>query len=203
MQRKLQELTNKIYQEGVSKGNAEAEAIISNAGKEADNIISEAKKEADLLLKEAKKKSEEIISNGKAELKLGSKQALNALKQQITDLINGEIIDSSVAAAFDDTQFIENIIEQAVKNWTAASENPEVTVLVPGSEEKKLVDYFAKSVKNRLDKGFEIKADANVKTGFQISPKDGSYKISFTGDDFTNFLKQYLRPKLIELLFAD
>src|SRR4030042_2198339 len=117
MQNKLQELTEKIYQEGISKGNTEAEAIISNARKEADNIISGAKKEADEILKEARKKSEEILSNGKAELKLSSKQAINALKQQITDLINGEIIHSSVSSAFDDLQFIQRIIEQAVKNW--------------------------------------------------------------------------------------
>jgi len=203
MQNKIQEITEKIYQEGISKGNAEAETIVSDARKEADNIISEAKKEADSLLKEARKKSEEIISNGKAELKLSLKQALNAMKQQITDLINGEIIHSSVSSAFDDPQFIQKIIEQAVKNWNADAENPEITVLVPGNEEKKLIDYFTKSVKKMLDKGIEIKADGNVKTGFQISPRDGGYKISFTGDDFTNFLKQYLRPKLVELLFVD
>ena len=203
MQNKIQEITEKIYQEGISKGNAEAEIILSDARKEADNIISEAKKEADSLLKEARKKSEEIISKGKSELKLSSKQALNALKQQITDLINGEIIHSSVSSAFDDPHFIQKIIEQAVKNWNTDAENPEITVLVPDNEEKKLIDYFTKSVKKMLDKGIEIKADGNVKTGFQISPRDGSYKISFTGDDFTNFLKQYLRPKLIKLLFVD
>jgi len=204
MQNKIQEITEKIYQEGISKGNAEAEAIVSDARKEAELIISEAKKEADSILKEAKKKSEEIISNGNAELKLGSKQALSALKQQITDLINGEIIQSAVSSAFDDRQFIQKIIEQAVKNWNAgADEYPEITVLIPEGEEKKLIEYFTKSVKKMLDKGIEIKADENVKTGFQISPREGSYKISFTGDDFENFLKQYLRPRLVELLFVD
>jgi len=38
--------------------------------------------------------------------------------------------------------------------------------------------------------------------GFQIGPKDGSYKVSFTDEDFKNFFKDYLRPGLIELLFA-
>jgi V/A-type H+-transporting ATPase subunit E len=203
MQNKIQEITEKIYQEGISKGNAEAETIIADARKEANYIISEAKKEADSLLKEAKKKSEEIITNGKAELKLSSKQALNALKQQVTNIINGEIIHTSVSSAFADRQFIQKIIEKAVSNWKAGAENPEITVLIPDNEEKKLLDFFTKSAKKLLDKGLEIKADENVKTGFQISPKDGSYKISFTGDDFSNFLKHYLRPKLVELLFED
>ncbi len=203
MQNKIQKITEKIYQEGISKGNAEAEAIVSDARKEANNILSEAKKEADSILKEAGKKSEEIISNARAELKLSSKQALSALKQQITDIINGEIIHASVSSAFDDRQFMQKIIEQAVKNWNAGAENPEISVLIPGNEEKKLIEYFTASAKKMLDKGMEIKTGENVKTGFQISPKDGSYKISFTGDDFANFFKQYLRPKLVELLFAD
>lgn len=203
MQNKIQKITDKIYQEGISKGNAEAEAIVSDARKEASQIISEAKKEADSIIKEARKKSEEIVSNGNAELKLSSKQALNALKQQITDIINGEILHTSVSSVFNDRQFVQKIIEQAVKNWNTGTENPDISVLVPVSEEKKLIEYFTASAKKMLDKGLEIKADENIKTGFQISPQDGGYKISFTGNDFENFLKQYLRPKLVELLFVD
>ncbi len=47
MQTKLQELTEKIYQEGVNKANEEAEKIINSAKKEADGIVSGAKKEAE------------------------------------------------------------------------------------------------------------------------------------------------------------
>jgi V/A-type H+-transporting ATPase subunit E len=204
MQSKLQELTEKIYQEGVEKGNAEAEVIISNAKKEAESIVTEAKKQAENLIKEAKKKSDEILSNGESELKLSSKQAVNALKQKITDLINGSIINATVSTAFDDKSFIQKVIETTVKNWNSATkESPEVTVLVPKSDEKSLLEYFTKSAKNLLDKGLEIKGDESIKSGFQISPKDGSFKIGFTGDDFANFFKQYLRPRLVELLFED
>lgn len=204
MQNKLQEITEKIYQEGISKGNAEAETIISNAKKEAENIIIEAKKEADNLLKAAKKKSDEIKTNGEAELKLSSKQALNALKQQITDLIAGSIVNPLISEVFDDKNFIRKIIELAVKNWNATSSgNPEITLLISETEEKSLQDYFAKSAKELLDKGLEIKTEGSIKSGFQISPKDGGYKISFTGNDFNNFFKQYLRPKLVDLLFEE
>jgi len=204
MQSKLQELTEKIYQEGVEKGNAEAESIISNAKKEADSIVADAKKQAENLLKEAKKKSDETKLNGEAELKLSSKQALNALKQQVTDLINGTIVNASVSAAFDDKSFVQKMIETTIKNWNPGTkENPDITVLVPANDEKKLVEYFTKSAKKLLDKGLEIKTDETLKSGFRISPRDGSYKIGFTEDDFTNFFKQYLRPRLVGLLFED
>ncbi len=204
MQNKLQELTEKIYQEGISKGNAEAEIIISDAKNEAKTILTNAKKEAEKLLTDAKKKSEEIKSNAEAELKLSSKQAINSLKQGITNLINDSIVNSSVSKAFDDDTFVKKIIELSVNKWDLSSdENIDISILIPENEEKKLSEYFIHSAKKLLDRGMEIKPVSDLKKGFQISPKDGSYKISFTDDDFVNFFKQYLRPKLIELLFGE
>ena len=109
---------------------------------------------------------------------------INALKQKTTDLINGTIVKGTVDKAFNDKEFVKEIILTITKNWISGSAGAaDLSVL--------------------LDKGLEIKFDETVKSGFQISPKDGSYKISFTDKDFENFFIQYLRPRLIELLFAE
>ena len=46
MENKIQELTDKIYREGVEKGNEEAQRLVSNAREEAAKIIEDARKEA-------------------------------------------------------------------------------------------------------------------------------------------------------------
>jgi len=56
MQNKLQELTEKLYAEGLSKGRQEAEEIKSRAQKEAEEIIASAKKEYDSILQKARKR---------------------------------------------------------------------------------------------------------------------------------------------------
>lgn len=56
MENKIQELTDKIYHEGVEKGNEEAKNLIHNAKAEAEKIIAEAKKEADALKMKRKKR---------------------------------------------------------------------------------------------------------------------------------------------------
>lgn len=204
MQNKLQELTEKIFKEGISKGNAEAEKIINDSKKQAEEIIVKAKKEADKVINDAKKKSDEIKSSSEAEFRLSSKQAINALKQQITDLINGEIVSTSVKKVFEDKDFIKGLIETSIKNWQPASgQDADLTILLPEKQEKDIQHYFTKSVKDLLKKGVEIRFDTEVKSGFQIGPKNGSYKISFTEEDFVNFFKQYLRPRLIKLLFSE
>ena len=46
MENKIQELTDKIYREGVEKGNEESKRLIGKAQEEAREIVENAKKEA-------------------------------------------------------------------------------------------------------------------------------------------------------------
>ena len=52
MENKIQELTDKIYREGVEKGNEEAQRLISSAHEEAAKIVEDARKEADSIVAE-------------------------------------------------------------------------------------------------------------------------------------------------------
>ncbi len=203
MQNKLQELTEKIYKEGISKGNAEAEAIIDKAKKEAEAILTEAKKESKSILDQARKKAEEIKNNGESELKLSARQSINALKQKIVDLINGETVHKAVSDAFKDDDFVKKLLETTLKSWMDSPDKPaDLSVMLPEKEAAAVEQYFARSAKTLLDKGLVIKPDTDLNAGFQIIPKDGSYKLSFTDKDFENFFKQYLRPRLMKLLFT-
>lgn len=47
MENKIQELTDKIYREGVEKGNEEARKLVLEAQAEAKKIVDEAHKEAE------------------------------------------------------------------------------------------------------------------------------------------------------------
>ena len=48
MQNKLQELTDKLYEEGLSKGKEEGARILEEARQEAGRILDEAREQADL-----------------------------------------------------------------------------------------------------------------------------------------------------------
>ena len=56
MENKIQELTDKIYREGVEKGNEEAQRLIGNAQEEAAKIVEEARKEAEAIVAAAIRK---------------------------------------------------------------------------------------------------------------------------------------------------
>ena len=202
MNTSLQQLTDKIYKEGVEKGNAQAESIITAANKEAEKIIKDAEAKAAKLIEKAQTEVVEINRTALSELQMASQKAIGALKQTINDMVGGEIIDKSIKAATADSAFLQNLIETTIKNWASSDDKIfDMNVIVPAKEEQAILDYFSKNAKGVLDKGFTILAANNVKAGFQLAPADGSYKISFTDDDFISFFKEFVRPKIAELLF--
>ena len=60
MENKIQELTDKIYREGVEKGNTEAQKLIANAQDEAKKIVEDARKEAEAIVAASRKSADEL-----------------------------------------------------------------------------------------------------------------------------------------------
>ncbi len=202
MENKLQELTQKLYNEGVEKANEEADKILAEAKSEADKLKQIAEKDAQKIIADAEQKSVEIKKNLDAELNLAAKQTIRTVKQKITDVIVSKVIDEPVKKAFDDEKFVKEIIETVVKNWNPQkNETIDLSVLLPADLEKKFAKFFTAKSGKELNAKLELSFSDTIKGGFKVGPADGSYKISFSEEDFENFFKSYLRPKTIELLY--
>ncbi len=202
MQAKLQELTEKIYQEGIEKANKEAEIILSAAKNEAENILANAKKEAEGIVKGAAKDAENLSKNSLNELQLASRQALTDLKQKIVDLVQTETIKHETKKALQDGEFTQQIIKTIISNWSPTdSRSVNLSLLLPTAQQKEFEAYFAAKAGSLMEKGLEVSYSDRMKSGFKIGPKAEGYMISFTDDDFENFFKSFLRPKLVQLLF--
>jgi V/A-type H+-transporting ATPase subunit E len=198
MEHKIQEITEKLYHEGVERGNEEAIKIVEEAKHKASNIIEKAKKEAESIISEATVKAAEMNKNTRSELQMASNQLIASLEQEVASLVNGKIVEDAVNLAIDDKQFMQQLIVKAVERW-ASDQN--LKVFVAPAEKSAVENFFSANAKALLDKGLVIETANNVKAGFQIGPADGSYKVSFTREDFIRFFKEFLRPKVVELLF--
>ena len=55
MENKLQELTNKLYEEGLAKGRSDAERLVADAQAKADAIVREAEEKAAAVVEEARR----------------------------------------------------------------------------------------------------------------------------------------------------
>ncbi len=200
MQSKLEELTRKIYQEGVEKSNEEAEQIIKKAKEEASQILENANKDAKEIKENAEKNAAETLKNGEAELKNAFNKAKNDLKREITELISNSIINEPLNKSFEDTAFVKELIDDAIKNWES-EDTPELVVILPAAKKKEFEKYIKTKSNGILSEGVKLNYHDELRNGFQIGPADGSYKLSFTEEDFDVFLKEFIRPKLKEILF--
>lgn len=195
MENKIQELTEKIFNEGVEKGKLEAERLIAEAQEKAAQILSEAQKSADAIVANAQKAAAELDSNTRSELKLYGAQAVSAIKSEAANIITDTIVSASVKEALAGDS-LKNIIVKIAERWSA-----DEPLVISTSEAAELKSFFAAKAKALLDKGVEIKQVNGLKSSFSIAPADGSYKVNFGEGEFEVFLKSFLRPQIVELLF--
>lgn len=87
MQNKLQELTDKLYQEGLSKGKEDGAKLLSEAQAQADEIIAKAKAQAQSIVEQAEKQAQDLKTKAASDIRMASSQALQATKKDIEDLL--------------------------------------------------------------------------------------------------------------------
>lgn len=196
MENKIQELTDKIYREGVEKGKEEAQALVTAAKEEAQRIILAAQEEAQNLKSEAAKKSAELTENTQTELKLFARQAVNALKVEIANLLTQETISQAVKGFVSNQEDLNRFIVGMASHWSQ-----EDGLVISTSQAEDLKKHFLTQAKELLDKGVKIEQVNGNKALFSITPSDGSYKINFGEEEFENYFKDFLRPQLVEKLF--
>ena len=202
MENKLQELTRKLYDEGLEKGRADADKLISDAKAEAQKILSEARAEAEGIVGQARKKAEEVEKNTLTEISLAGRQAVSKIKSEIASLIVARTTSEGPKASTIDPPFLRETPVAVARNWNGAdSGKVELQALLPEDAREKLDAAFSKSAKELLDAGIEVGWSKEVKTGFKVGAKDGGYYISFTDADLEALLGEYLREKVYQLLF--
>ena len=203
MQDKLQKLTQKLYEEGLSKGRTDADDLVAKAKAEAASIVNEAKVKAESIVHDAQRSAEEMKKNTETEVALASRQTIATLKEQIQNLVAAKELTPKVKDAVDDKAFLQNMILLVCKNWNGNQQtHTELEVMLPEKAKGELQQALKAMLENALDDGVTVKTSEDVKSGFKVAPKDGGYYISFTDEDFDALFQEYLRPKVAELLFG-
>lgn len=196
MNTKIQELTDIIYNEGVAKGQAEADQILAQAKEQAQKLITDARKEADALVAAAKKESADNAENVRKELKLYAAQAVEALKSEIATVVTDKIVQDSVKGFTSDQKAFNEFILKIAQEW---GKNQQIEI--KSADAEALKNYFIANAKELLDKGVKITQVNGRQAEFSIQPADGSYKVNFGTEEFENWFKSILRPQLVETLF--
>lgn len=199
---KLQELTEKIYNEGVEKAQKEADVILANAKEKAAEIEKNANLKAQSIISTAEAEATKLKEHVNSELKMTVNQSVSALKQNLAQAVTMKSIQPSVQELFGNSDFLKSLIVKVVDGWIS-KDTMDLKIVLSEKERSEMESYFRNQLAKELNSGLELSFSEGVKSGFKIGPVDNSYEISFTDKDFINFFNAYLRPKTSELLFEE
>jgi len=200
---KLQQLTQKLYEEGLSKGRSDADDLLNKAKEEARNIVNDARVKAESILHDARRNAEEIKKNTETEVALASRQTIATLKEEIQNLVTAKNLTPKVTEAIKDPDFLKKMILQVCQNWDGNQQSrTELEIMLPENTKEDLLKELRGALGKALDAGLEVKTSDSIKSGFKVAPKAGGYYISFTDQDFDELFQEYLRPKVAELLYG-
>ena len=201
MQNKLQELTDKLYNEGLAKGKQEGEEILAKAKVQAEEIVAKAKAEAASILAAANKEAEDLKTKVQGDLKMAASQSVAATKKDIETLVVTKMTESEVKTALTSAEFIKEVILAVAKSFNT-EEPADLEVVLPETLKKDLEPFVKKELAGALKGGVEASFSKKIAGGFTIGPKDGGYFISFTEETFNALISEYLRPATKKILFG-
>ncbi len=201
MQNKLQELTDKLYQEGLSKGKEEADALLARSREQADKIIADANVKAEEIIAQARRDAEALRTKVEGDIKMASSQVLQATRRDVENLVIAKVSDEKVGAAMSDGAFLKKVITEVASKFSA-QQACDIALVLPESLHAELEPFVKGELAKTLSKGVSASFTKKIAGGFTIGPADGSYFISFTDESFKALIGEYLRPVTKKLLFG-
>jgi len=196
MDSQIQALTEKVYQEGVLKGEQEAAKILADAQAQAEQVERDARARAEQIIADAQRSASELKSNTERELKLNASKLIEATKASIVDVLAGRIAGDSVQALTANPELLQRVVLEIAKGFDLKH-----GVEITSSQAEELKAYFAQNAKALLEEGLTIKQVAGKATQYTIRPQNGSFKVEIGEQEFVELFKSILRPQLAQELF--
>lgn len=203
MNTKIKELTETIYNEGVTKAREEAEKIISEAEKKAEKTIAASEEQANAILTAARQETERMNQSLRAELQAVSEQVMEITRQELKNMVSAKVSEALAKQLTSDHGFLTDLVLEIARSWHISGTNgnhPEM--LIPEPLAGKMESLLQSKASEVLASGLKIKPVAGLKDGFSIMNTGDGFKVSFTDDDFQAFFMALMKPKIREFLFS-
>ena len=202
----VQQLIDRLHQEGVDKGRSDAETLLAEARKEAAAILDEANKQAEAIRRSAQDDAQQMKSKGEAAVRLAGRDAILTLTEELRAGFE-QTLRRLVQDSLQDTSFLRKLILQIAAVAVPSEPDAAVHVMLLGDvsddpkAEKSLggeqLNDLARSLAGQsLRDGltFEV-ADSDV-PGVRVQVVDQQVEIDLTTDTLTHLLLKHLSPRI-------
>ena len=195
MEVKLENLIEKLRQEGVEEAKRDSEKMLADARKKAEDIIREAEKKANTIVEKAEKKAESFKENGERVVAQAVRDGVLLFKNHLTSLFDS-VFKEAVSSVMDE-KFLKEMILNLIDKWGS---DKEYEIKVSKQDVKGLEKILFSGLGKKLKKTVTILPDPDIEAGFRISLKGNDLYYDFSDDSVGGVLKKFLSPKIQEIL---
>ena len=203
MQDKLQELTDRLYNEGLSKGKQEGEVLLQKAHAEAEAIVAQAHAEAERIIAQANREAEELKTKVTADVKMAATQSIAVTKQEIEQMVVTKAAAQGVKANMTNAEFVKELVISVVKAFNPQNASPvALDLILPEALKAQMEPFVQNEIAQQFQGEVKVEYSKKMNGGFKVAPREGGYVLQFTDDEFTQLIANYLRPATKKILFG-
>ena len=204
----VQELIDRLSQEGVAEGQQRAEQIVAEARATANNIVESARGEANSLLKNAKEDAEQFQAAAEEALRLAARDAVRDFGARIHDGLRLRL-QELVQHQMKDSEVLRRMILAITSKATEGLDDEQLEILLPAdspTEEEirksidagnpdALTEYMQGVVGDRIREGARVKLGSRANAGLTVRVVNQNVEIDLTDEAITELLAKHLLPR--------
>ena len=209
----VQELIDRLRQDGIDQGQEEADRIVKEARNQAREIVDKARQEADEIKSQAKKEAEEFRKNAEEAMEIAARDTVLELKGNLTSRFSRRVSEM-VGESMKDEELLQKVIlEIAGKVRDRIDEDEKVKVLLPADiigleelrrnpekvKEGSLGQFVLSASEDMFRDGVTIR-QGTQKKGIRIELVDRKLQIDIDEKVVADILMQHLLPRFRALL---
>ncbi len=198
MEIQLQELIDRIKQDGVAAAETEAASILEKANAQAKQILTTAEAEAAQILAKAKDDTDRMVKSGEEALRQAARNLLLSFRQSVAKELD-TVTKACVNAAYSQT-LLTSLIEKTVTAWVKSPDATELSVLLSQEDLDALQTDLLAALQEKGVQGITLLPSDRFNHGFRILMQDGNLYYDYSAEAVTELLSSYLNPKIKALL---
>jgi V/A-type H+/Na+-transporting ATPase subunit E len=212
----VQELIDRLRDEGVAHGQGEAERMIADARVKSMEILDQARSESERLLAEARAEAHSILENGKEALRLASRDVVLRVREGCNEQFRTQL-KRLVQHKLNDPKLLEQMILQIAAKARPEESNKQTRILLPegsASEEElarevanpepgSLAAFVLGLTADLLRDGLSFGVSDDPSPGVRVQIVEDDVQLELTDETITAVLMQYLAPRFRAVLNKD
>ena len=204
----VQELIDRLSQEGVAEGQQQAEKIVVEAQRKADDILESARQQAIQIRNQAREEANQYQAAAEEALRLAARDAIRDFGARIHDGLRTRL-QQLVQHQMKESELIRSMILEISRQATKGLDEEQIEVSLPAEivteqearnriqagQPDALTQFVQGLIGEDLREGFTVSLGSQGQSGLTVRVVDQNVEIDLTDAAISDLLAQHLLPR--------